>query len=57
MNSSVSALPLSTLNPANEALTLRLPSSLQLKHQLPLSTALSHQVSAHRQSHPRDPRG
>ncbi|MGQ3318389.1 3-deoxy-7-phosphoheptulonate synthase [Pseudomonas brassicacearum subsp. neoaurantiaca] len=50
MNSSVSALPLSTLNPANEALTLRLPSSLQLKHQLPLSTALSHQVSAHRQA-------
>lgn len=50
MNSSVSALPLSTLNPVNEALTLRLPSSLQLKHQLPLSTALSHQVSAHRQA-------
>ena len=50
MNSSVSALPLSTLNPANEALTLRLPSSLQLKHQLPLSTALSHQVSVHRQA-------
>lgn len=50
MNSSVSALPLSTLNPANEALTLRLPSSLQLKHQLPLSTALSQQVSAHRQA-------
>ncbi|WP_434702827.1 3-deoxy-7-phosphoheptulonate synthase [Pseudomonas sp. Z1-12] len=50
MNSSVSALPLSTLNPANEALTLRLPSSLQLKQQLPLSTALSHQVSAHRQA-------
>ena len=50
MNSSVSALPLSTLNPANEALTLRLPSSLQLKQQLPLSTALSHQVNAHRQA-------
>ena len=50
MNSSVSALPLSTLSPANEALTLRLPSSLQLKHQLPLSTALSHQVSVHRQA-------
>lgn len=50
MNSSVSALPLSTLNPANEALTLRLPSSLQLKHQLPLSTALSQQVEAHRQA-------
>lgn len=50
MNSSVSALPLSTLNPANEALTLRLPSSLQLKHQLPLSTALSQQVNVHRQA-------
>ncbi|MDR6958439.1 3-deoxy-7-phosphoheptulonate synthase [Pseudomonas brassicacearum] len=50
MNSSVSALPLSTLNPANEALTLRLPSSLQLKHQLPLSAALSQQVEAHRQA-------
>ena len=50
MNSSVSALPLSTLNPANEALTLRLPSSLQLKHQLPLSHALSQQVNGHRQA-------
>ncbi|MBT2298241.1 3-deoxy-7-phosphoheptulonate synthase [Pseudomonas fluorescens] len=50
MNSSVSALPLSTLNPANEALTLRLPSSLQLKQQLPLSSALSQQVNAHRQA-------
>ncbi|CAH0166468.1 3-deoxy-7-phosphoheptulonate synthase [Pseudomonas mediterranea] len=50
MNSSVSALPLSTLTPANEALTLRLPSSLQLKHQLPLSHALSQQVDTHRQA-------
>ncbi|MBA1376236.1 3-deoxy-7-phosphoheptulonate synthase [Pseudomonas brassicacearum] len=50
MNSSVSALPLSTLNPANEALTLRLPSALQLKHQLPLDVALSHQVGVHRQA-------
>ncbi|WCM49038.1 3-deoxy-7-phosphoheptulonate synthase [Pseudomonas sp. WJP1] len=50
MNSSVSALPLSTLNPANEALTLRLPSSLQLKQQLPLSNALARQVAAHRQA-------
>jgi len=50
MNSSVSALPLSTLTPANEALTLRLPSSLQLKHQLPLSHMLSQQVDAHRQA-------
>lgn len=50
MNSSVSALPLSTLNPANEALTLRLPSSLQLKQRLPLSNTLSQQVTAQRQS-------
>ncbi|WP_285415741.1 3-deoxy-7-phosphoheptulonate synthase [Pseudomonas sp. efr-133-TYG-5] len=50
MNSSVSALPLSTLNPANEALTLRLPSSLQLKQQLPLSNALAQQIAAHRQA-------
>ncbi|MGX0890800.1 phospho-2-dehydro-3-deoxyheptonate aldolase [Pseudomonas sp. ADAK2 TE3594] len=50
MNSSVSALPLSTLNPANEALTLRLPSSLQLKQQLPLSNALTRQVADHRQA-------
>ncbi|WP_166226020.1 3-deoxy-7-phosphoheptulonate synthase [Pseudomonas atagonensis] len=50
MNSSVSALPLSTLNPANEALTQRLPSSLQLKQQLPLSNALSQQVASHRQA-------
>ncbi|MFJ2462647.1 3-deoxy-7-phosphoheptulonate synthase [Pseudomonas sp. NPDC087615] len=49
MNSSVSALPLS-LDSANEALTLRLPSSLQLKQQLPLSNALSRQVAAHRQA-------
>lgn len=50
MNSSVSALPLSTLSPANEALTLRLPSSLQLKQQLPLSNALTQQVATHRQA-------
>lgn len=50
MNSSVSALPLSTLDSANEALTLRLPSSLQLKHQLPLSHSLHQQVTAHRQA-------
>ncbi|ROL70364.1 3-deoxy-7-phosphoheptulonate synthase [Pseudomonas chlororaphis] len=50
MNSSVSALPLSTLSSANEALSLRLPSSLQLKQQLPLSTALAQQVAAHRQA-------
>ena len=50
MNSSVSALPLSVLDSANEALTLRLPSSLQLKQQLPLSHSLHQQVSAHRQA-------
>ncbi|WP_180697930.1 3-deoxy-7-phosphoheptulonate synthase [Pseudomonas crudilactis] len=50
MNSSVSALPLSTLDCANEALTVRLPSSLQLKQQLPLSNALSQQVAAHREA-------
>ncbi|KAE9643033.1 3-deoxy-7-phosphoheptulonate synthase [Pseudomonas sp. PB106] len=50
MNSSVSALPLSNLDCANEALTLRLPSSLQLKQQLPLTAALSQQVAAHRQA-------
>lgn len=50
MNSSVCALPLSTLSPANEALTLRLPSASQLKQQLPLSAALGHQVDAHRQA-------
>lgn len=50
MNSSVSALPLSTLNPANEALTQRLPSSLQLKQQLPLDNALSQQIANQRQA-------
>ncbi|WP_347900877.1 3-deoxy-7-phosphoheptulonate synthase [Pseudomonas purpurea] len=50
MNSSVSALPLSTLSPANEALTLRLPSALELKHQIPLNLLLTQQVAAHRQA-------
>jgi 3-deoxy-7-phosphoheptulonate synthase len=50
MNSSVSALPLSILSPANEALTVRLPSSLQLKQQLPLTNGLTQQVAAHRQA-------
>ncbi|WP_457967434.1 3-deoxy-7-phosphoheptulonate synthase [Pseudomonas sp. R4-84] len=50
MNSSVFALPLSTLSPANETLTLRLPSALQLKQQLPLDSVLSQQVGAHRQA-------
>ncbi|KIF63308.1 phospho-2-dehydro-3-deoxyheptonate aldolase [Pseudomonas fluorescens] len=50
MNSSVSALPLSALDSANEALTLRLPSSLQLKQQFPLSHSLQQQVDTHRQA-------
>ncbi|VVN09236.1 Phospho-2-dehydro-3-deoxyheptonate aldolase, Tyr-sensitive [Pseudomonas fluorescens] len=48
MNSSVSALPLSTLSPANEVLTVRLPTSLQLKQQLPLNNTLTRQVASHR---------
>jgi 3-deoxy-7-phosphoheptulonate synthase len=35
MNSSIAALPVSALSSANEALTQRLPSSLELKHRLP----------------------
>ncbi|MBV4484711.1 3-deoxy-7-phosphoheptulonate synthase [Pseudomonas sp. SWRI153] len=50
MNASASALPPSALNSANEALTLRLPSSLQLKQQLPLSNGLNQQVALHRQA-------
>lgn len=50
MNSSVSALSLSAQASANEPLTQRLPSSLELKQHLPLSTALSQQVSTHRQA-------
>lgn len=50
MNSSVAALPVSALNSANEALTQRLPSALELKHQLPLSPFLNEQVHAHRQA-------
>jgi 3-deoxy-7-phosphoheptulonate synthase len=50
MNSATAALPVSNLNSANEALTQRLPSSLELKHQLPLSPFLNEQVHAHRQA-------
>ena len=50
MNSSIAALPVSALSCANEALTQRLPSSLELKHQLPLSPFLSEQIHAHRQA-------
>ncbi|WP_010173697.1 3-deoxy-7-phosphoheptulonate synthase [Pseudomonas sp. PAMC 25886] len=50
MNSSIAALPVSTLSCANETLTQRLPSSLELKHQLPLSPFLNEQIHAHRQA-------
>lgn len=50
MNSSVSALSLSAQASANEPLSQRLPSSLELKQHLPLSTALSQQVATHRQA-------
>ncbi|NVZ29297.1 3-deoxy-7-phosphoheptulonate synthase [Pseudomonas gingeri] len=50
MNSSLSALPLSTLSSANEPLTRRLPSALQLKQHLPLNTTLGDQVASHRQA-------
>jgi 3-deoxy-7-phosphoheptulonate synthase len=56
MNSSVAVKPLSDLLPHSVTLIdsvpapQRLPSTLQLKHQLPLDVALSHQVAAHRQA-------
>ncbi|WP_017904504.1 3-deoxy-7-phosphoheptulonate synthase [Pseudomonas asplenii] len=50
MNSSLSALPLSTLSSANEPLTQRLPTALQLKQHLPLTTTLSAQVTRHREA-------
>ncbi|WP_416769673.1 3-deoxy-7-phosphoheptulonate synthase [Pseudomonas sp. RHF3.3-3] len=50
MNSSLCALPLSTLSSANEPLTQRLPTALQLKQHLPLNTTLSDQVARHRQA-------
>ena len=48
MNSSICAVPL--LNCANQALTQRLPTALQLQQQLPLAAALSRQVADHRQA-------
>ena len=50
MQASTQALPLSQPHAAaaNSALSLRLPSPLQLKQQLPLSSALSTQVERHR---------
>ncbi len=56
MNSSICALPLTHLKPqnlavaANTAVSQRLPSTLELKHQVALSAALHEQVSAHRQA-------
>ncbi|MNO19678.1 Phospho-2-dehydro-3-deoxyheptonate aldolase, Tyr-sensitive [compost metagenome] len=56
MNSSICALPLTQLKPhnlavaANTAVSQRLPSTLELKHQVSLSTPLHEQVSAHRQA-------
>jgi 3-deoxy-7-phosphoheptulonate synthase len=56
MNSSVAVKPLSDLLPHSVTLIdsvpapQRLPSTLQLKHQLPLDVALGNQVAAHRQA-------
>ena len=50
MNYATAALPVTNLSSANEALTQRLPSSLELKHQLPLSPFLNEQIHAHRQA-------
>ncbi|AMB86508.1 phospho-2-dehydro-3-deoxyheptonate aldolase [Pseudomonas agarici] len=50
MNASLPALPLSTLSSANESLTQRLPSALQLKQHLPLNALLGEQVAKHRQA-------
>ena len=50
MNASVTALPVPALASANEALTQRLPSALELKQQLPLSPFLNEQIHAHRQA-------
>lgn len=52
MQASTQALPLSQphASAANSALSLRLPSPLQLKQQLPLSSALTSQVERHRQA-------
>ncbi len=50
MNSATAALPVTALTCANEALSQRLPSALELKHQLPLSPFLNEQIHAHRQA-------
>ncbi|MEE1924980.1 3-deoxy-7-phosphoheptulonate synthase [Pseudomonas sp. 148P] len=50
MQANTQALPLNTTAAANTAVSLRLPSPVQLKQQLPLSTALTAQVQQHRQA-------
>ncbi|MCU1732283.1 MULTISPECIES: 3-deoxy-7-phosphoheptulonate synthase [unclassified Pseudomonas] len=50
MQASSQALPLNTNAAANTPVSLRLPSPMQLKQQLPLSTALTAQVQHHRQA-------
>ncbi|MGE8406791.1 MAG: 3-deoxy-7-phosphoheptulonate synthase [Pseudomonas sp.] len=50
MQASTQALPLTHTVAANTAVSLRLPSPLQLKQQLPLSIALAVQVEQHRQA-------
>ncbi|MDR0279245.1 MAG: 3-deoxy-7-phosphoheptulonate synthase [Paucimonas sp.] len=50
MQANTQALPLNTPAAANTAVSLRLPSPVQLKQQLPLSTALAAQVQQQRQA-------
>jgi len=50
MNSSLCALPSSVQPSANEPLTQRLPSALQLKQHLPLNASLGEQVERHRRA-------
>ena len=50
MQSSSLALPLTQPQAANTAVSQRLPSPHLLKQQMPLSTALAHQVEHHRQA-------
>ena len=50
MQANTQALPLNTPAAANTAVSLRLPSPVQLKQQLPLSPALATQVTQHRQA-------
>lgn len=50
MQATTQALPLNTAAAANTSVSLRLLSPVQLKQQLPLSTALATQVHQHRQA-------